>query len=438
MYIDIEKNFVFHKNDIIVIGCSTGPDSMALLDMLLSVRKKNDLSIICAHVNHNVRKQSLEELKFIDKFCKEKDITFETMTIEKYGDDNFQNEARNIRYQFFEDIVNKYNANYLMTAHHGDDLIETILMRITRGSNLQGYSGFKKVVEMDNYKIVRPLIYYTKQELLEYDNINKVEFFIDDSNSKMKYTRNRYRKNVLPFLKEEDSKVHEKFLKFSETLSGAYLFIERKRDKAIEAIVEDGNINIDKFLKIDTYLQREVLYYLVAKFYQDDLILIGDKHIDLLLDLINSKKSNLVIDLPNDVNAIKNYNYFSLVRNSEEVNNYEIEFDKYAQLPNGHIIELIDETSENSNDICRLNSGDVKLPLIIRTRKVGDKIFIKGLNGKKKVKDIFIDKKIDPKKRELWPIVVDSVGNIVWIPRLKKSKFDIPKKEKYDIILKYH
>ena len=166
--INIENNFLFHKNDIIVIGCSAGPDSMALVDMLLKIRDKYSLSLIIAHVNHNVREQSIIEANYMKKYCEDNNLVFETMTILEYGDDNFENEARNIRYNFFENVVLKYGANYLMTAHHGDDLIETIMMRMVRGSNLRGYSGFKKIVDMDNYKIVRPLISYTKKELEEF------------------------------------------------------------------------------------------------------------------------------------------------------------------------------------------------------------------------------------------------------------------------------
>ena len=201
--IRLDNYFKFNKKDIIVIGCSTGPDSMALVDMLLKVREKYDLSLIIAHVNHNLRKQSYEEAEYMQKYCEDNNIAFETMTIEEYGDDNFHNEAHNIRYNYFENIVKKYGANYLMTAHHGDDLIETVLMRIVRGSNLKGYSGFKSVVEKDGYKIVRPLIYFTKDELKKYDEENKVKYYIDDSNEKDKYTRNRYRKYVLPFLKDD-------------------------------------------------------------------------------------------------------------------------------------------------------------------------------------------------------------------------------------------
>ena len=435
--INIEENFKFEQNDKIVIGCSTGPDSMALMDMLLKIRDKYSLQLICAHVNHNIRAQSKEEEEFIKKYCEKNNVMLEKMKIEKYGDDNFHNEARNIRYHFFENVISKYQAKYLMTAHHGDDLIETVLMRIVRGSNLQGYSGFHKIVDMNNYKLVRPLIYYTKKELEDYDKENNVPYFIDESNLKMKYTRNRYRKNVLPFLKEEDENVHKKFLKFSENIAEASKYINKERNNAIKHVIKNSILSIEKFKEFDRYIQKEILYYMLEEYYQDDLILVNDRHIDLLMYVINSRKSNMEVNLPNEILAVKSYDDFYLKRNTEEIMAYEIEFNKYAELPNGHRIEKCGFTDDNSNNICRLSSDDICLPIIIRTRRVGDKINVKGLNGKKKVKDIFIDKKISLARRDTWPIVTDSEGKILWIPGLKKSKFDKQKKEKYDIIMKY-
>ena len=435
--IKIDDTFKFVTGDKIVVGCSTGPDSMALFDMLLKVREKYDLTIIIAHVNHNVRKESYEEADFIKQYCIDNKLFFESMIIEEYGDDNFHNEARNIRYNFFENVVHKYEANYLMTAHHGDDLIETVLMRLVRGSNLYGYSGFKSYIDMGTYILARPLISYTKKQLEEYDIENNVKFYIDCSNDKDKYTRNRYRKYVLPFLKQEDEDVHTKFIKFSNTLSDACRFIDKVRDKALKRVLEDERVIIDKFLDEDEYIQKEILYYLLSEFYQDDLILVNDKHIELILNVIKNKKANSSINLPNNVIARKDYNYFDLVRETEVFSNYEIQFDSYALLPNNHIIEKVDFCEDNSNNICRLNSGDITLPLIIRTRKVGDRIYVKGLNGSKKVKDIFIDKKISLVNRDSWPIVLDSTGKVVWIPGIKKSKFDKKKSDVYDIILKY-
>ena len=434
--ISIEDDFTFHKGDSIVVGCSAGPDSMALVDMLLKIREKYNLSLIVAHVNHNLRKQSVQEEEYLRNYCEKHHIMFEGMIITEYGDDNFHNEARNIRYDFFEKIVHKYQANYLMTAHHGDDLVETILMRITRGSNLNGYSGFKKIVDMGDYQIVRPLLNYTKQELEEYDKKNHVMYYIDDSNMKDKYTRNRYRKYILPFLKEEDPNIHLKYLKFSTVLSEANQFIEHERDKALKKVIHKDVLDILSFKELDPFIQKEVLYYMLDEFYQDDLILINDKHIELLLNLIYSNRANAFVNLPNEVIATKTYQELELKKVTTEITTYEVELSKYVELPNHHVIEQLDELSGTGNDTCRLLSSEISLPLTVRTRRFGDRMAVKG-NGTKKIKDIFIDKKVKLSDRDLWPVVVDAKGVVVWLPGLKKSKYDKKKTEKYDIILKY-
>lgn len=434
--LSIEDNFVFHKEDTIVVGCSAGPDSMALIDMLLRIREKYSLNLIVAHVNHNLRKQSVQEEEYLRNYCEKKKVMFECMMITEYGDDNFHNEARNIRYDFFEKVVYKYHANYLMTAHHGDDLVETVLMRITRGSNLNGYSGFKKIVDKGEYKIVRPLVSYTKQELEDYDKKNHIMYYIDDSNAKDKYTRNRYRKYVLPFLKEEDCNIHLKYLKFSTVLNEANQFIEHERDKALKKVINNNILKIDIFKELDSFIQKEILYYMMNDFYQDDLILINDKHIELLLNLIYSNRANAFVNLPNEVIATKTYQELELKKVTTEITTYEVELSKYVLLPNHHVIEEVADLVGSGNDTCRLLSSEINLPLTVRTRKFGDRMSIKG-NGTKKIKDIFIDKKVSSSERDLWPVVVDSKGVVVWLPGLKKSKYDKKKTEKYDIILRY-
>lgn len=290
---------------------------------------------------------------------------------------------------------------------------------------------------MGDYKIIRPLVHFTKDELLAYDIENSVKYFIDSSNSKDKYTRNRYRKYVLPFLKKEDKDVHLKFLKFNKQLIEANRFLSNYTENAMKNCFLDNKIIISQFLTEDDFIQREILYNYLCDYYQDDLILINDRHIDLILELIKSKKANSYVNLPNDVIAKKSYDFFYFERLTDVISSYEIEFDKYVLLPNNHIIEKVDNINSNSNFVCRLNSNEISLPLIVRTRRIGDKIYVKGMNGSKKLKDIFIDSKIPVDKRDSWPIVLDSHNNIVWVPGVKKSKFDKKNDEEYDIILKY-
>ena len=221
---DKAYNFLFKDLDIkygdaLVVACSGGPDSMALLYMLYQLKKALDIEVVCAQVNHNTgRNGQAEEQEFVKNYCRNHNITFEGMTIEDYGDDNFHNEARTKRYYYFGEIVKKYKAKYLLTAHHGDDLTETILMRIVRGSTLRGYSGFSKIVDMGNYKIVRPFIEVSKKDILSYNKKNKVPYREDSSNTKDVYTRNRFRKYIVPEFKKEDKNVNSKFYKFSKIL----------------------------------------------------------------------------------------------------------------------------------------------------------------------------------------------------------------------------
>ena len=441
----MEKAYQFLLNeigikygDVVVVGVSGGPDSMALLHLMSVIKKSIDIEVVCAHVNHNVRKVSDAENVFVEDFCKKNDLVFVAMKIMDYGDDNFHNEARSKRYYYFGEIVKKYKANYLLTAHHGDDLIETILMRIVRGSTLRGYSGFSKIVDMGDYKIVRPLINVTKDEIYEYDKLNNIEFVQDASNQKDVYTRNRFRKYIVPEFKKEDPNVHNKFYKFSKTLLEYNNYIDSQVEKIIPKVYPQNILKIEEFKNLDYVIGMKVIYYILEHIYQDDLMLITDHHAELIYQLIMSKKVNTYIYLPNNLKAIKTYDNLSFVKETIAPDAYEIEIIKYLNLPNGKNIEVIDNTIENGNDICRLSSKDVKFPLRVRTRQNGDKINVKGMVGSKKINDIFIDEKIPTLERDMWPIVVDSNNTIVWLPGLKKSKFDKTKDEKYDIILRYY
>lgn len=433
----LTDNLKLKKEDTIVIGNSGGPDSMALTNMLLKLRKSIGFNIICAHVNHNVRVESKDEQIFLENFCIKNNIIFEHMIIEKHGDDNFHNESRNIRYNFFDKIVQKYNANYLMTAHHADDLMETILMRLVRGSSFKGYGGFQILVDKGNYKLVRPLIFATKAELQEYDDKNKIPYVIDKSNFKDKYTRNRYRKVVLPFLKTEDKNVHQKFIKFSNIIFNYEEYIQNQTKKIIDRVYNNRELNIERFNELDNIIKQRIISIMLEDCYNDDLLLINDMHIDLIQNLINSKKANLTISLPNNVVAIKSYNKLEIRKKIDEICEYKMEINSYCKLPNNHIIEIVDSCDTNDNNVLRLSKSDVLMPLYVRTRRIGDRMQLKNTNGSRKLKDIFIDCKIPINQRDKWPVVVDSKDTVVWIPGIKKSKFSKSKVEKCDIILKY-
>ena len=423
-------------NEYVVIALSGGPDSMALLHLLIRLREEKNINIVCAHVNHNLRVESEDEKIFVENYCKENNLIFEYMKIENYENGFNENVARKKRYIFFDNIVNKYKSKYLLTAHHGDDLIETILMRISRGSNLKGYSGFSLISDRKNYKLVKPLIYYTKDDIELYLKENNIPYVIDNTNLKDEYTRNRYRHNILPFLKEENRNVHLKYLKFSETLEKYDNYINSVVNSVFEKVYSNNVLNITKYLKLEDLIKEKVLNKILYCIYGDDITLIGDNNIIEINKLINSKKPNLSCELPNNIIIVKEYDKLSFNENVCSNKDYCKELVNGLEIENG-IFEFLDSEDSNSNYICRLYSNDIDMPLYVRNRKNGDFIEIKDMNGKKKVKDIFIDEKIPYNKRNNIPIVVDSNDNIIWIPGVKKSKYNKDKTEKCDIIIRY-
>ena len=153
------------------------------------------------------------------------------------------------------------------------------------------------------------------------------------------------------------------------------------------------------------------------------------------MKILNSKKPNLIVNLPSSIMAIKEYDKIMFKKYIAKRKSYKIELEKYNMIDN-HTITKIDNTTDNGNNIIRLNSSEIKLPLYIRNRQDGDFISLKGTNGTKKISDVFIEGHIPPSKRVSYPLLVDSSNTILWVPNLKKSTFDVPINEIYDIILK--
>lgn len=424
------------QNKTVIAAISGGPDSMLLLDILLSLKEKLNLNIIVAHVHHNLRIESDNEAIEVEKFCKNNNLTFEMKKIEEYPNGKFSEEvARNIRYDFFDQLIKKYNSDILFTAHHGDDLIETVLMRLTRGSSLKGYAGFEGISMSRGYKIARPLIYLTKKEIEEIIQQKNIWCAKDMSNEDLKYTRNRYRKNILPELKKENKNIHHKFIEFNQKLILANDYLEKVSNKEYNKVVIDNEIIIDKFNNLDEIIKLYVIEKYLKNIYSNKITLINNNHMEIINDNINNN-INTTFDLPNNKKAIIEYNKFKVVE-KKEINNYDYSFTDYIELPNGKKIVIDNDTKLTNNNVIHLNSKDIKLPFHVRNKKTGDKMTIKNMNGKKKISDIFTDFKLSKELRDVYPVVTDATGEIIWIPGVKKSYLDMKKEEKYDIILKY-
>lgn len=419
----------------VVAAISGGPDSMMLLLLLLQLSQKFNFNIVVAHVHHNLRKESDEEALNLEKFCRDNNLIFE-MTKLTYPNGKFSEaEARKLRYDYFDSIVKKYNTDILFTAHHGDDLIETILMRITRGSSLKGYAGFSLISIDRGYKIARPLIYLTKDEILSQLNKKNIWYAKDMSNESDTYTRNRYRKYILPILKEENPKVNYKYSEFSNKLMLAHSYIEKQSNKYYSNVVSDNKIDVKQFNNLDLIIKQYILEQYLSNIYMNNVDLLTSTHLNILISFL-SKNKNGYINLPNNMIGVLEYGEF-YITTLKQYQTYDYIFNDKVILPDGKIISIDNTTELTSNFVIHLNSKEITFPLHVRTIKPGDTMNVKNMLGKKKVSHIFIDSKIPKGKRKTYPIVTDNTGKIIWIPGIKKSDLDRKKDKKYDIILKY-
>ena len=424
------------KDENIVVAVSYGPDSMFLLNYLKNKFKDN--KIICAHVNHNHRKENDIECDLLSKYCSKNKIIFECMKIDKYKNNNFtENEAREKRYDFFKQILISYNSKYLFTAHHGDDLTETVLMKIVRGSSVKGYSGINLISKRDFYFLVRPLLFLSKEYIVNYVNKNCIPYMVDNTNYSNEYTRNRYRNNILPFLKMESANVHLKFLDFSNDLGEYYNYVENIVLKKYEKIVNNNVINLDLLKQEDKLIIKEILKKYLENNYGKKISKLTKKNLTDVINMTFNNKNNIKLSLPINKILFKSYNkiYFDSNLN---YNIYCFELNKKLVLPNGYIIEVVNELDSTNNYITCFLKEEITFPIKVRNKKDGDLMEVLNLNGKKKVKDIFINEKVDHNLRKNYPLLVDNNDNVLWIPGIKKSKYDRSKKGNYDIIFKYY
>lgn len=445
-------NFQLH-NKAIAVGVSGGPDSLALLHYLWKQREKWSLQIVAVHVDHMFRgEQSYQDALFVKAFCEEHGISFEMKRIDvpahmqKTGLSS-QQAARECRYQFFEEVMEKFHLQFLALGHHGDDQVETVLMRLTRGSSGKARAGIPFSREFGSWQIFRPFLCLTKEELEEYCAVNRLEPRLDPSNAKEYYSRNRFRKSVLPFLKEENPAVHEHFQRFSEELQmdEDYL-IELTREKLNKVMKKEDSgitIYISSFQQMPMPLQRRGIKLILNYLYKDRPASLSAIHIEKIFSIIRNPHPSGTLDFPSGLRIIRSYGNCHFHLNPPERHNYcfEVFGTDNVLLPNGDVIEaqLLNDVSglDGSRNRFVIDLERSGIPLVIRNRQNGDRMTLKGMAGSKKVKDIFIDLKIPLSQRDEWPVVTDQEGNILWLPGLKKSSHEASEKGNTLLLLTY-
>lgn len=252
---NIVENSLIKNNDKIIVGVSGGPDSMCLLDSLIILENifKNkyniSYSLIVAHVNHMIRKESKEEKKYVENFCKKFNIPFHYLEIDvknKSKEEKMSEETygRKIRYDFFEELRKKENATSIATAHNMDDDIETIILNIIRGTGLKGLTGMRY-----KYKnIIRPLLNIEKSDILEYNTKRDLNPCIDKTNFENIYSRNKIRNILIPTLKNEyNFNIKQNIIRMKNIIVEDNDFLDKYTQKIVNNSLIDYNINSIKF-----------------------------------------------------------------------------------------------------------------------------------------------------------------------------------------------
>ena len=269
----IKKYNLIENKDKIVIGVSGGPDSICLLHILNEIKKEFNFEICVAHINHKIRKEADEETEYVKEFCKSLGIKcyikrIDVIKIANNLKRGTEETGRKIRYEFFDEVLEKTNSNKIATAHNNNDKVETILMNILRGS---GTSGLKGIEPIRDKKYIRPLIETPREEIEEYCKQNNLEPRIDKSNNENIYTRNKIRNIVIPYIKKEfNPNIIKTINRLSEVANEENEYLNKITEETFNEICVDTEakqiiLDLKKFNNLELVLKRRIILYTINK-----------------------------------------------------------------------------------------------------------------------------------------------------------------------------
>lgn len=397
----IKKLLSPHKNKKLVLSVSGGVDSTVLLDILIKLK----FDLVLVNFNHQQRPEALDEAKYLKNLCLKEDIPFEYFLLDIKNDLNFQSEASRQRKEHLILVAKKYNTDVILTAHHLNDLAETVLLKLSRGSNILGYAGMQQVYFKYGMFFIKPLLFISKQEIENYAESNKVKYFTDSSNTSLTYTRNKIRHNVIPYLIKDNPAFLNKIIDYNKALSNAFNFI---RNETIKFLNGSYSFLINEFLSFDESLKEDIIAYLLE---EHDLLITTNK-IKMIINYLATSLPNATLDLGKDILFIKEYNKAYIQEKTiSKPFIQELIFNEENILPNGYVIIINNKTNTNNNNSHILCYNNIVEPLFARTRKPGDVLYFPF--GHKKLKDFYIDKKVPLTKRDKDVLIVDSSGTIL-------------------------
>ena len=437
----IKENKIIQQDDRILVALSGGPDSVCLLHMLYRIKDKFNLKLGAIHINHMLRGEEADkDENYIIDLCEQMGIKHYVKRINieyiaKETNVSLETAGRNERYKAFEEIKIKDKYNKIAVAHNANDQAETILMRIMRGTGLEGLTGIKPQREGG---IIRPILCLNRQEIEDYCEYNGLNPRIDASNYDRHYNRNRVRLDILPYMRDNFNKdIIDTLNRMTLLLQKDNEFIEEYSKKCYNMYCKKHNNKLEILKELfekemESIITRVVIiaFKEISKSYQNFEM----KHIYEIVNLA-SRETGKKINLTNNIICENLYGNIVLSKNDNKYYNScvkteikldkdniieNIEFNNY--IINFEVIENKKKEKFTKNNLIKLfNYDKIEKEILIRYRKDGDKIIPLGMSGSKKVKDIFINSKVPREERDNTPILCFD-DKISWIVGYKTSQ----------------
>ena len=415
-------NTLWNKEDKIAIALSGGVDSIVLFHLLVTEYKDSYKQLVVFHINHGLRKESHEEAEFVERFVKDFDVKFykEELNMSGLERDSHTSEemlARELRYQAFNKMSKLEGVTKLLTAHHKNDQVENILMRLLTGRSIDHSLAICEEIEMAGLNIYRPLLNSLKAELEEYAKEKNLHYYVDATNFDTDYTRNNIRHNIVPLLNDINSGSFDNLINFANYYQNINNNLKKailsNKDNYIFSRDEDKiSLVKDKFLE----LNEEEMYFLLKDLITDELGVFDIKQ-KAIFDVVSSLKKNSgnkSYDLKNNLKIISQYETLYIHKIEKKCYNDKIEIiiDKicensvYEFYQNKFIISTDAKDSE-------IGFNKSELPLLVTIKKEGDRVRRGEIN--KKLSRIFIDEKVPKELRDTLPVIRNNKGEVLGV-----------------------
>ena len=434
----IDSEHLVNEGNRLLIACSGGVDSMALLTFFDKYKKMLGIELFVAHVDHMLRgEQSAGDRMFVEQFCESRNIPcFSTaipipqLLAERGG--NSQAVCRKERYAFFTAIMQEQAIDTLVTAHHADDQLESILMGLAKAGTVTGMQGIHVKRLFTKGIIIRPFLMVTKDEIEAYLQKSGVNFREDVSNAKDNYTRNRFRHHVVPLLKAENEFIAQHATEFSMQLMQDDAYLRELAQQASDRLVTKKSENcyeveITAFLREPLALQRRIILILLNYLYNDTNTFQSHTLCTSILKMFQTQNGSSMINLPKQFVVSRQYGIMFFKKEQEkmpippkELTLNEWDEGRGAKVYIGETSRMTAPLSEGAQ-IYYVSADTLNFPLRVRTREVGDRIQLPGMSNPKRLSRLFIDEKVPLTKRDDWPLIVDAHNEVLAVIGLRVS-----------------